>query len=200
MYVALVADNERLAKTLHEKIMVIEPSRENSRNIFEDIKVLEKVVEKGCLETFTKKLQEIVPNYRPKGEDIPTLRKERPRSKEADILIADDENIIQELLRKFLEGKGYNTLLASNGRKALDIVRNNNVRIAIIDIKMPGFMDGFKVLRQIKKIDRDVKVILMTGFGDEKTRGLSSQLGAYAYLEKPLDLVDVRKYVEEALN
>lgn len=200
MYEALVADDERLVKTHHEKIRVIESPGENGRNIFDDVSALEKIAEDECMDSCAKILKEIVPNYKPNLGSTPVSQKEKFTGREANILIADDENIVQELLCKFLEGKGYNTILASNGRKALDIVKKNNVPIAIIDIKMPGFMDGFSVLKNIKKINRDVKVILMTGFGSEKTRVLSSQLGAYAYLEKPLDLVDVRKYVEEALT
>ncbi len=200
MYEALVADDERLAKTHHEKIMVIEPSRENARNIFEDVDGLKKVAEQESVVTLVTKLKELVPGYKPTQEGIWALQKKKPLSKEVNILIAEDEDIIQELLSKFLEGKGYNTFSAPNGKKALDILRNNNdVQIAIVDIKMPGFIDGFGVLKNIKKINKDVKVILITGFGNEKTRRLSSRLGAYAYLEKPFDLVDVRKYVEEAL-
>ena len=200
MYEALVADDERLVKTHHEKIRVIESSGENGRNIFDDVRALKKIAEDECIDSCAKILKEIVPNHKLNPGSIPVSQKEKFIGRETNILIADDENIVQELLCKFLEGNGYNTILASNGRKALDIAKSNSVHIAIIDIKMPGFMDGFGVLRHIKKINKDVKVILMTGFGSEKTRALSSQLGAYAYLEKPLDLVDVRKHVEGALS
>lgn len=64
---------------------------------------------------------------------------------------------------------------------------------------MPGFTDGIGVLRNIRETNRNVKVILITGFGTEKTRELSRSLGAYAYIEKPLDLLSIRKCVEDAL-
>ncbi len=200
MYEALVADDEKLEKTRHERMMIVKPSRVNGRNIFNDINFLADLVEKECINTLTEKLTRIVPNYKPNMAVSQAMLEESSRVSDKDILIADDENIVQELLQKFLDGKGYITHLASNGRKALDIVRGSDVRVAFVDIKMPGTMDGFKVLRRIKRTNKDVKVILMTGFGTEKTKELSSRLGAYAYIEKPLDLVDVRKHVEDALT
>ena len=202
MYEALIADNEAIFATDNKKIMVLEAPKENPRNIFKDIKTLEKIVVEGSMNMLIEKLKEIVPDYRPSQQILGVLQKAKKKvpDKEIDILIADDEKIVQDLLRKFLDGRGYNTLLASNGRKALGVIRQNNVRIAFIDIRMPGFMDGFGVLRRIKNMDKDIAVIIITGFGTEKSRDVSSRLGAYAYLEKPFDLVDVRRHVEDALN
>jgi exopolysaccharide biosynthesis polyprenyl glycosylphosphotransferase len=117
-----------------------------------------------------------------------------------DILIADDEKIVRELLGKFLDGRGYNTLLASDGIEALNIIKANKVKLAIVDIKMPGALDGLQALRQIKKSQSDVQVIMMTGFGNERTRKVSFDYGAYAYLEKPFDILDIQRDVENALQ
>ncbi len=198
MFEALVADDEKLSKTRHNKIMLIESAKVNGRNIFEDVKDIEKIIENEHVDTLVNKLKEIIPNYRPGHNGACITWK--PRSKEVNILVVDDEKMIRELLRKFLDGNGYNTLLASNGRKAIDVLRSNReVDVAIVDIKMPGFTDGIGVLRNIRDTNRDVKVILITGFGTEKTRELSSSLGVYAYIEKPLDLLSIRKCVEDAL-
>ncbi|HDK16515.1 MAG TPA: response regulator, partial [Nitrospirae bacterium] len=199
MYEALIADDESLEKTPNERMMIVKPSGKNGRDILEDISALDEIVKNGSAEMPVKKLMEMVPGFRPYREVVQAALKEKSEVRETGILVADDESIVQELLQKFLDGKGYNTILASNGRKALDIVKSRDVSIAIVDIKMPGLMDGFRVLRGIREINRDIKVILITGFGTEKTKVLSSRLGAYAYLEKPLDLVDVKKYVEEAV-
>jgi DNA-binding NtrC family response regulator len=127
-------------------------------------------------------------------------QREESAGKEIDVLVADDEKVIQDLLGKFLKSRGYNTCLASNAREALRAVRGNNIKVAIVDIKMPGFIDGLKVLRRIKKMNNRIEVIMMTGFGNAQTRKLSNDLGAYAYLEKPFDLNAIDRFVESALE
>jgi FlaA1/EpsC-like NDP-sugar epimerase len=203
MYEALVADNERLLKTSHGKIMIVETEIKCKRNILQELEDLKKMVGDANLDTIINKLKEIVPSYNPcpQAPEAPiSAGRGKKTSKEVDILIADDEEIIRELLRKFLEGKGYNTFLASSGREALGIIKNNDVRLAIIDIRMPGTLDGIKTLKHIKKKNRDVEVILITGFGNERARSLSKRFGACAYLEKPFDLADINRRIECVLN
>ena len=203
MHEAIVAGDEKLVKTDNEKITVLEGQKENNHDIFENVKILERIVEKQDMNILLKTLKYIVPTYEPSPQVLGTLQKEKVKEEEKeemDILIVDDEKIIQELLRKFLEGRGYNTLLASNGKQAIETVKHNNVQVAIIDLRMPGFMNGVEVLKHIKKIARNIEVIVITGFATEKTRKLCERYGAYAYLEKPFDLMDVRRHIEGALN
>ncbi len=200
MYEALIADNEVMFATDNKKIMVLEAPKENQHSIFEDIKTLEEIVGGSSMNMLIEKLKEIVPDYRPSRQILGVLQKAKDLDREINILIVDDEKIVQDLLRKFLDGRGYNTLLASNGRKALDVIKTNNVQIAIIDIKLSGFMDGLQLLKHIKKINGNIEVIIITGFSTERTKKLSRRLGAYAYLEKPFDLADVRRHIEDALN
>ncbi|MCK4809741.1 MAG: polysaccharide biosynthesis protein [Candidatus Omnitrophica bacterium] len=200
MHEALVEVDEKLKKTSHEKILVVEASRKNGRGILEDIKILEKIVNIGDMNILLKKLKQIVPMYTPSLRILGIRKEEKPQRRETKIMIVDDEKIVQEFLSKFLEGRGYNTLLASNGRDALEIIKGNDVRIAIVDIRLSGFMDGIKILKHIKKTNKNIGVIIITGFGTEKTRKLSNRLGAYAYIEKPLDLPDIKRQVEGILN
>jgi CheY-like chemotaxis protein len=203
MYEALVAEDEELLKTPHEKIMVIETSKENGKHIIGDLKALEEIVAREDISSLLEQLKKMVPNYKPNPQLLQktTLPEERNIShKKIDILIADDEKIVREVLAKFLDGRGYDTLLASNGREALKIIDNNEVRLAFIDIRMPGFIDGMGTLKRIKKTNKNIEVIIITGYGTENTRRKSRDLGAYAYLEKPFDLSEIRSKVESALS
>ncbi|MCX5666843.1 MAG: polysaccharide biosynthesis protein [Candidatus Omnitrophica bacterium] len=203
MYEALVTEDEELLKTPHEKIMVLKSNKERGTNIISCLDVLKQIVTREDSYLLFEQLKKMVPSYKPFMQ-IPhktTLPEERKISnKKIDILIADDERIVQEVLSKFLDGRGYNTLLASNGREAMNIVNTNEVRLAFIDIRMPGFADGLQTLKRIKKTNKNIEVIMMTGYGTEKARRESSLLGAYAYLEKPFDLSDIRSKVESALH
>ncbi len=116
--------------------------------------------------------------------------------RDIDVLVVDDERVVRSLLGRFLRAKGYNSLFASNGQDALNIIRGNRVHLAILDIRMPGGIDGIETLKNIKEMNEDIAVILITGFGSEETRKLGSNLGAYAYIEKPLNLSDIANYVE----
>jgi len=209
MQEALVAHNEKLIRTVREKIMVLKPQQDNRRDIFKDINSLQNLVKKQDMKRLIEKLKEVVPDYKPSPQLLaafPRLQEERTMSrarevnKVVDILIADDDEIIRKLLSKFLEGRGYSFFLASSGREALEVIRNDSPRIAIIDIKMPGFIDGLGVLRHIKKGTKNIGVIVITGFGNARIRKLSSRLGAYAYFEKPFALADIQRRVEQPLG
>jgi FlaA1/EpsC-like NDP-sugar epimerase/CheY-like chemotaxis protein len=203
LHEALITEDESLRKTAHEKITVVEEGKRYQGDIFADLDELRRIVETSDIVLLVKKLKEIVPRYKPSAfitEEQAFHEKEKTKCYEGDILIADDEKIIQELLSKFLEGKGYNTFLASNGREALNAIIGNDIKVAIVDIKMPGFIDGFQVLKRMKKINNNIEVIMITGFGSERIRKLSSDLGAYAYVEKPFDLADIKMRIECALQ
>jgi FlaA1/EpsC-like NDP-sugar epimerase/CheY-like chemotaxis protein len=199
IFEALIADNEMLGKTSNEKILILQTNRQDKSNISRNILELEEIVKNGDVTALLNKLKQIVPDYIPDRLTSRIPRVVVPRRKDIDILILDDEKIIQDLLRKFLEGRGFNTYLANHGREALRIIRENNVCLALVDIRIPGFMDGLKTLKKIKMIDKNIKVILITGFATEKTKRLGYHLGAYTYLEKPLDLSVVRESIEGAL-
>jgi CheY-like chemotaxis protein len=203
MYEALFAEDEELLKTSHEKIMVVESNKENGKNVIGHLEALEQIVAREDIFSLLEQLKKMVPNYKPNPQLLQKTmlpKEDKLSHKKIDILIADDEKIVQEVLGKFLDGRGYDTLLASNGREALNIIDNNEVRLAFIDIRMPGFIDGLGTLKRIKKINKNIEVIIMTGYGTENARRKSRDLGAYAYLEKPFDLSDIISKVDSALS
>ena len=104
------------------------------------------------------------------------------------ILIADDDQIILDLLKEILQREGYQIFLASNGEEAVEAIKRYPIDVAILDIKMP-IMDGIEALKRIKKIDSTVEVLIMTGYADIETlRQSLIDYGAFDYLLKPLKI------------
>jgi DNA-binding response OmpR family regulator len=107
--------------------------------------------------------------------------------KKATILVIDDEIEIGELLKEFLQLKGYAVVTAANGVEALTYMKAQRPDLALIDMWMPG-INGLEILRNIRAIDPSVGVIMLTGLCDEAIVRQARQDGACDYLTKPLDL------------
>jgi DNA-binding response OmpR family regulator len=103
------------------------------------------------------------------------------------ILVVDDEIEVCNVLKEFLDSKGYETHIALTGRTALSQVKEVKPRIVLLDIIMPG-MGGIDVLKEIKKIDPTVGVIMVTAVDDHELAMQTLELGADDYITKPLDL------------
>ncbi len=115
------------------------------------------------------------------------------------ILVVDDEVEVLKILEKVLTENGYNVLKAQNGTEALRIARKNNIKLALLDIKLPK-MNGIELLGRFKKINPDLIVIMITAFGTLKTAIEAMKLGAYDYITKPFDLNFIVSIVEQALE
>ncbi len=102
------------------------------------------------------------------------------------ILIVDDEKDMCWTLSKFLEKHGYVTVSVQNGDAALEKVKTEPLRLVLLDIQMPG-KDGLKVLDEIRRIDKGLPVVLITGYGSPEVAARAIQLGASDYLSKPFD-------------
>ena len=100
------------------------------------------------------------------------------------VLVIDDEEIMREILEALLTREGYDVRLASGGAEGLDIVRSVPVDAAVVDVMMPG-MDGLAVLDEIKKIDEDIAVIMITAFASVETAIAAMKRGAFDYVTKP---------------
>ena len=102
------------------------------------------------------------------------------------ILIVDDELIMRESLRGWLERDGHAVVAAASGEEALDILATTRFDILLVDIKMEG-ISGLEVLKQVKEDDPDVAVVMITAFGSISTAIEAMKNGAYDYLLKPFD-------------
>ncbi|HHW47477.1 MAG TPA: response regulator transcription factor [Clostridiaceae bacterium] len=105
------------------------------------------------------------------------------------ILIADDENDIRNLIKISLEENGYTVLTAQNGKEAWDILTTQDVHLAILDVMMP-VMDGFNLLRKIRE-HSTLPVIFLTARGDDMDKVLGLGLGADDYLVKPFSIAEL---------
>lgn len=112
------------------------------------------------------------------------------------ILIVDDQFGIRMLLNEVFQKEGYETYQAANGVAALEIAKKHSPNIVLLDIKIPG-MDGIEILKRLKKIDKNIKVIIMTAYGELEMLNEAMELGAITHFSKPFDIDELRKKVQE---
>jgi len=105
------------------------------------------------------------------------------------ILIADDEKDIRDLIKISLEENGYTVLTAQNGKEAWEIFTAQEVHLAILDVMMP-VMDGFNLLRKMRE-QSTIPVIFLTARADEMDKVLGLGLGADDYLVKPFSIAEL---------
>ena len=111
------------------------------------------------------------------------------------LLAVDDEPGICDILKKTFAPVGFKVLTATNGSEALALVKKEKPKIVFLDIRMLG-MSGLEVLREIKKIDASIKVIMVTVVDDDETREQAKKLGADEFIVKPF----VSDYLEEVVR
>jgi len=103
------------------------------------------------------------------------------------ILIVDDERVVREGCNRVLSGKGYDVLMAENGKLAMEIIAVEYVDIILLDLKMP-VMSGEEVLEQVSSQYPDVPVIIITGHGTIDTAVECMKKGAYDFITKPFQV------------
>jgi DNA-binding NtrC family response regulator len=115
------------------------------------------------------------------------------------ILIVDDNEDLRFTLSDIIKSEGYNITDAGDGPKALKIVKSISPDLVLLDMRLPG-MDGMKILEEIKKIDRNIIVIMLTAFGDVKGAVNAMRLGAFDYITKPFDNEELLIVIKKALE
>jgi Nif-specific regulatory protein len=103
------------------------------------------------------------------------------------VLIVDDEQIQREMLEGFLTKEGYGAGTAGDGAGALDRFKRASFDLVLTDFRMPG-MDGIQLLKELKRLNPEAVVVLLTAFGTVETAVRAMKEGAYDYLNKPIDL------------
>jgi len=116
------------------------------------------------------------------------------------ILVVDDEEKVCWAFEQFLKEEGHTSLIASNAQEALEKVTAEKPDLVIMDVRMPGQMDGLEALVEMKKLDPEIYVIIMTAHGNMQTAIEAMQSGAYDYIIKPLDLDQVSVVIQKALK
>ncbi len=115
------------------------------------------------------------------------------------ILVVDDKDSMRNMLTETLAEEGHRVDAAMDGRSALELVRNKSYDLVLTDLKMPD-IDGLEVLTQVKEVDTETAVIVMTAFGTIEDAVAAMKAGAYDFLTKPFDTEHLCVLIQRALE
>jgi DNA-binding NtrC family response regulator len=116
------------------------------------------------------------------------------------VLIVDDEEDFLDTLMNRLKKRKIDVAGCRSGEEALELMKEKIFDVVILDIKMPGGMDGIETLRKIKKIRPEAEVLLLTGHGSVETSVEGMKEGAFDYLLKPVTLDTLLEKIAKALD
>ncbi|MGE5750654.1 MAG: sigma-54-dependent transcriptional regulator, partial [Nitrospirota bacterium] len=115
------------------------------------------------------------------------------------VVIVDDDESVRWVLKKSLEKEGIETALAKDGAEALERIKEGDIAIMLMDIRMPG-MSGFEALEKIREEGRGISVIIMTAQATMQNAIEAMRRGAFDYITKPFDLDEVNILVRKAIE
>lgn len=115
------------------------------------------------------------------------------------ILLVDDDPNCLDAIDQILRRDGYETIKADEGRPALQLLPNHAIDLAIVDFNLPD-MNGLHVLREIKRINKNIPIIIMTSEQSMDVRTSSLEAGAYSFITKPINIPVFRNIVAKALQ
>jgi CheY-like chemotaxis protein len=113
------------------------------------------------------------------------------------VLLVDDEREFVQTLSERLQLRDMGSAVAYDGESALSLVHDDDPEVMIIDLKMPG-IDGMQILKQVKATRPEIEVIVLTGHGSEDDRKRCMELGAFAYMQKPVDIDELSETLKKA--
>ena len=119
--------------------------------------------------------------------------------KEANILVVDEDQKMADNLVEYLTESGYRASAAYGGSEALARFEQGDFQLVITELKMPE-MDGMELLEEMKKLDSDVNIIVLTGFGTIESAVQAIKGGAYDYITKPIEFEEIELVVNRAME
>lgn len=119
--------------------------------------------------------------------------------KKETILVVDDDESLSRIIEYQLKEEGYRVIVSNDGPTGLARVKEEKIALAIIDLQMPG-MGGMDTLKEARKIDRDLVMIMITAYGTIETAVAAMKLGAYDYITKPFNKDELKMAVAKALE
>ncbi len=131
---------------------------------------------------------------KPEFEDLQGFMKIK---KDKTILVVDDEPVIRDYFVRTLSE--YRVLTAASAEEALSLIEKDPIDLILLDIKMPG-LDGIETLRRIKKLDKDIPVIMLSAHGTLETNLEAARLGALNSIAKPFDLQEMKTIISNAVD
>ena len=114
------------------------------------------------------------------------------------ILIVDDNNVVQEVLKEFFKER-FQVQLAPNASQALSLIVRQAPDLVLLDVKMPG-LDGLSLLKSLRETGVSMPIFLMTGYDSLQVAQEALTNGANAYLPKPFDLLHLDRLITEAIG
>jgi len=117
--------------------------------------------------------------------------------KQSILLVDDDEQLCTSIGRMF-ERSGYKVTTAHDGREALDVLSDDNIDLVISDLRMPN-VDGIELMEEIKRKKIDVPIIFLTAYGEIESYMDLMNMGAFEYLNKPLDVKEILRTARKVL-
>jgi two-component system, OmpR family, response regulator CpxR len=168
--VAVTAKNGLVTLTINKKVLLLDRLENELRAIVTKVDGVADVVTKvgkGFYQTDI---------YRRADFEMPTK-----------VLLVDDEREFVQTLSERLSMREVGSHVVYDGEAALDIMAEDEPEVMVLDLKMPG-IDGIEVLKRAKLARPDVEIIILTGHGSETDREMCMKLGAFAYLQKPVDI------------
>ncbi|MCK5009656.1 MAG: sigma-54-dependent Fis family transcriptional regulator, partial [Deltaproteobacteria bacterium] len=119
--------------------------------------------------------------------------------KEAHILVVDDEKIMREGAERILTREGWKTTIAENGERGLELIKNNEFHILLLDLMMPG-VSGMEILKVVRENHHNLLVIVITGYATIENAVDAMKSGAYDFIPKPFTPDQLRIVVRRALD
>ncbi|MGB5748519.1 MAG: response regulator [Desulfobacterales bacterium] len=176
----VIAKNGAITLTINKHVLMLNRLREELKSIAEPIAGV-KSVETKIGKDFHK-----TDIYRKHDFEMPSK-----------VLLVDDERDFVQTLSERLIMRDMGSAVAYDGESALNLIKEDEPEVIIVDLKMPG-VDGLEVLRKVKETRPEIEVIILTGHGHEEDRQLCMELGAFAYLQKPLDINVLSETIQKA--
>jgi len=113
------------------------------------------------------------------------------------LIVDDEERFVTTLAKRLIERELEVVVGVYSGKEAIEEIRNNTYDVIILDVKMPG-LDGVETLREMKKIDPGIEVIMLTGHASVDSAVEGMRLGAYEYLMKPCEIDELMEKINGA--
>ena len=111
------------------------------------------------------------------------------------ILLAEDDETIRKMYGQWLEIEGHTVLLAKDGMEGLQVFNEQKPELVITDFRMPN-VNGATLTHHVKSQDKDIPVIILTGYSERFTRAEAEQIGANEYLQKPVEFARLKQIID----
>lgn len=122
-----------------------------------------------------------------------------PGTKKSKLLVVDDQTGVRRLLYEAFNDGEFDVFLAGNGLEAVEMVREFDPDLILLDMKMPG-MNGLEALYQIKKFNQKAAVVMMTAYGELEIVSEAMRLGVNEYITKPFDINELIDLVKKIIS